>query len=1373
MADSRVVIKIEINADDKAIDRVQRKLAALSAQGAVTSKRLDDMSSSSKGFSKSLNSAGRSVDKFNGQGNKLLSLVSKIGNAFGAAAKFGFKAFIVSLGASVIALLAVNAAFSVGTMAVKAYRASLVGLSAAGASVLTVLAALAAGQREYNAALSASAYGGNMKLAQAQLRGVTSNTRLAVLGAEALNKAFAGISKNARVTGSLNQALTSMGDFAVGSGDPSKALAAAGNFLGLLQKKGSLTKEVQAAGAEVGPQFVEAMKQAIAKKQTSSGDFLKSLVGGDLSKGVAGSLDTLNNTLFGTAKRNFQIIKEDFADFGQKFLPQFTEALQKISNIFRRSFIAIQSSLSRFIGGSFIDGFVGAIDKFGRWTVRMFVEYLPKAEGMISRIGDSFRSIGDWFEKFADTIRPLREGARVIMDAFGPAFRQIFGGWGKGLFTLNDQLTEHRDKLMNFGESIRAFLEGVGELFGQMREAFLNALPALSRIVDMMTTLVGVMTDLTGLLSKTGPWGSLVGFFGLLLAGSGAKSLLGGKPGMASRMFGGSRGGGIGGSSAASTVNMQAGVVYLNGPVSGLGGLGRAGSPWGPPTGPMQPGPGGGPGAGPARAGLGSRFMGQSGAGGLATLLTFGLPLLGSALPFAGAQTAGLLGGGAMMYNSMKPGSTIGSGLQLAAPFVAGSLVGGAGAELFGNSKTAKNMSASNYTMASAGIGVAGGAGAGAATGAALTAWLGPGAALGAGAGAIIGGIAGGIAGVIHSGKQKKQARKSAEDFVNAYEEAISAAMGVGDVGKAQSLMGQMEGQKGELAQRTKQVDSFNKKYDEMSKTLRSKVEPAIDKYNANVELLAFKTGMTSEKIMDMAGKLGLDLTEKIENVNTAVTALREVPTFENAQQFRAWEAQAGLDSALTVFQQPILEKQAGEAVDQSGLAIRDILKSGGTVDQATIAQYLMDAMTFEMSNGKTFADAFYQMQGKLSVPGEGMFAPGMQFTGGETQLMGPMNDLMKDALKGYISTTPGGSLDTLVSTISTKVSDATGGQVTIDPQKMLQEKGAYFNQLFEAYSATSAGKSFLFEDPTGETKQISPNQASEMLGLLVDELNNLTKWAEDPTAQQPNGKFTDVAAFIEGLSASGLFPAGAVTVSQTKTDGTTGAPFSAETIATVAIAGWTLAGPKIEAVLRGASLSAADAFAQKVAAAIAGAGGIMSEGGGDGGGGGGMGARDDTMTPRFGDTSSTLAGTMGRHRSFDSALSGKRSVTSAFRTWGLGSINSDHVTGRAYDLTGQNLGMYKSTVEGAGGFAEFHGGAMDRHLHVVPGESGGPVGDAMMPVPNSGASGSGGGYSSGDAIHFTIESQPQASAEDIANQVMAKLDRRDRNRRERMAPTS
>jgi hypothetical protein len=93
----------------------------------------------------------------------------------------------------------------------------------------------------------------------------------------------------------------------------------------------------------------------------------------------------------------------------------------------------------------------------------------------------------------------------------------------------------------------------------------------------------------------------------------------------------------------------------------------------------------------------------------------------------------------------------------------------------------------------------------------------------------------------------------------------------------------------------------------------------------------------------------------------------------------------------------------------------------------------------------------------------------------------------------------------------------------------------------------------------------------------------------------------------------------------------------------------------------------------------------------------------EDTSTPRGDTASSRFNSTFMKHQALSSMVTGKRQITSGVRNFNLGSINSDHVTGGALDLVGQNLGQYKTAVESNGGFAEFHGVNAARHLHVVP----------------------------------------------------------------------
>lgn len=154
-----------------------------------------------------------------------------------------------------------------------------------------------------------------------------------------------------------------------------------------------------------------------------------------------------------------------------------------------------------------------------------------------------------------------------------------------------------------------------------------------------------------------------------------------------------------------------------------------------------------------------------------------------------------------------------------------------------------------------------------------------------------------------------------------------------------------------------------------------------------------------------------------------------------------------------------------------------------------------------------------------------------------------------------------------------------------------------------------------------------------------------------------------------------------------------------------------------------------------------------------------------DTSTPRagrIGDTlSSRLGRTLARHAQFNSMIAGSRMVTSAYRTDMLGSINSDHVTGRAYDLTGDNLGQYANLVNDSGGFAEFHGSAGSRHLHVVP-----PQGDAATPAAGMSTLAPSGGVTINAPI--TVNARDGQSAREIARIVLDQLAALQRTARER-----
>ena len=148
-----------------------------------------------------------------------------------------------------------------------------------------------------------------------------------------------------------------------------------------------------------------------------------------------------------------------------------------------------------------------------------------------------------------------------------------------------------------------------------------------------------------------------------------------------------------------------------------------------------------------------------------------------------------------------------------------------------------------------------------------------------------------------------------------------------------------------------------------------------------------------------------------------------------------------------------------------------------------------------------------------------------------------------------------------------------------------------------------------------------------------------------------------------------------------------------------------------------------------------------------------------DTASPRR-----NMLNTMGKHSAFDAQIAGNRTVTSGFRTNALGSMSSDHAAGRAYDLVGQNLGLYGQAINKAGGFAEFHGNGSARHLHVVPGN--GPVGDTTTPY--MGAPIMSPSSSSTSNVNLVINATPNMDINALASEVMYQIERAQRSRNER-----
>jgi hypothetical protein len=507
---------------------------------------------------------------------------------------------------------------------------------------------------------------------------------------------------------------------------------------------------------------------------------------------------------------------------------------------------------------------------------------------------------------------------------------------------------------------------------------------------------------------------------------------------------------------------------------------------------------------------------------------------------------------------------------------------------------------------------------------------------------------------------------------------------------------------------------------------------PITHNYETNLERLSDATGQSREDLAQLAQQMGVDLTGKVYSLSEALDALgQSVPkTKEEINSL----ARDSIAKAVTSYLRPLQEQADGIiAMNQATETVR---QQGGFGDDSELFRYIETMVGGHLSFYKDDpAFAIGELQRQF-IGEEG--APGVAFQEGGILANVALPPEFMSTLAQAIKLAGDGAIDQTATWFAAFVSERT-------------------------------------ENPATDTELSFGDQVTTALQALDN--------PEDRTAlltaiSALNAKFTD-EGFLAALEGKGQIEQG-VLIKDTLAavgigvDGFSTTPIqsmnvpegeSADEIRAAINAGmaegfanppdWWASGPSwwnagVNANLNPSTVRINPLDIAKIQGAVASIPGTS-----------------DTPTSRMpwvGDTtSSRLATTMTRHGMYDSALAGKRTVTSSLRNHSLGSLNSDHTTGNAYDLTGQNLVGYAAMVNGTGGFAEFHGGTSNRHLHVVPGA---PMGDAVSPAPVPViATGGGGGSTSYNIQIYAGQGQdPNA----IANAVLAKIEARDRDARER-----
>jgi len=506
-AENNVTIRLNVKSDTGAIARTQALLRTLGSDAdrsgklfGKTAKNIDFTKRSLTAFEKSITTASKVL----GKTFKLATMNAGI-----------------QLGVFAAAISSVNGLFRIGQGAAKLYQFAMAGLAGAFATAVAGAGLFAAAMREQTAAMASFQYtsqkqfGPSINQARAALSNLERDAKLAVLGTKALTSAFQAASKHSEFTGASQSALKQMANFALASGNPEKAMQAAGDFVGLLEKrKASIAQIQKAMKATMGDDMYKRIQQANAKAKKedkvnlgSQKSIREAVMSGKLAKlaGVEGMLETMNGTLIGQLKSYMGQAKALFADFGQPLLAPAKDALKQIFATLKNAFAKISVSFQQFAQTDSIPFIVRVVEKLANLMVSLTQKYLPQASGWFEKFSKPFRYITTFFkETLPNTLRPYRESARVLTDMFGKIFGPLIGGNVK---RVSDLIKDNKLELHDFADATGKLLQNLNKLSGEIQKAFFRLLPVLTPIINSLASLVGMISKVFGALSGLGGLG--------------------------------------------------------------------------------------------------------------------------------------------------------------------------------------------------------------------------------------------------------------------------------------------------------------------------------------------------------------------------------------------------------------------------------------------------------------------------------------------------------------------------------------------------------------------------------------------------------------------------------------------------------------------------------------------------------------------------------------------------------------------------------------------------------------------------------------------------------------------------------------------------
>ena len=1392
MATNNLLVRIATKGERK-LDALGRKMDKLSAKAALygmqTTHALDRTNVKWKkhfdALDKMVVGTGKAIGKFVGMSAKLATLQ------------------VAALGA---AMMAVHGSFVLGNASMKAFRWVAKGAAGAALSAGVAISTMAAAMREQQQSMFAFQGGKNYQQVGVTMRALMNDTNLAAAGAEALQGAFAAISKTSTFTAASQNLLKGLGDFAAAGQPLEQGMKAAGDLVAAIQDPKASFSKVTEAAKSLGPQMTKALEEAKKKGVDTVEELKAAITSGELATmgGVSGQLAAVNDTLISRFKTSFNSIKTIFADMGGPFLKPAKEMLDKIMVIFKRSIIQISGDIAAFGGNQgMFDKIVSMVDKAAKFFVDFIHKWGPQSEGIFSRMASWWGAFRDGWDEVLNKLRPLIDGARILEESMMNIFRPIGDAFSEGFGSMNDLIIKNKDDFTAFGVSIGNFIATFSKFAGALREIFVDALPYINKIVDATTTLVEMFT---GLLGKTrelfggGAFGSFA-----LLAG-----LMGAKRSMKNHI------GGI--MPETKLMNVNAGTVNITGFTD------RGQTTSGGQTAAQQQraanratrqaaigqnavgGVGGVPGAGGVTSAgglLGPNGMPISSAG-MASARARQLNATGqSMVGMSREEKLGMLSQKAQQRRMARAGgaANISYDEYRALPYLERAVPGG-GVQQIKNNRWNRFLTATPQN-----VGAPGGIG---------TDTFGA---------------------SFRSGTNRfRQARESM-----AYKRMFGGTVGKpGEAGYRQfkginKSMGATVGAAGALGL----ASQFMPEEASSALALGSAVAMVNPVAGLAVGLIGgavmgFYAAAKKRKKEAKESAQGVAQTIMEDTIGGMTDTIRK---FKSRGNFSEEKRRQAMDATAREMQKNLVEASGGRRVreaaiaknqqlrEQKGFSVRDG-KAGGDAQRALLKE-MYDAQSgfakgmtedqFNKANKDintffkelekrtaTDAEAFKFIQ-ETSIKKVDTFS---KVFGVTTDRINELADAVgvnlydatantleeiKKLAEGMIDTrrelmnaasNRAGELSTKYFTTeidAIKASEqidinAFGVRDKIQANAFTKKDALEFGQQqFEALIAFNKGDVLKAATDFQTTLGIGGTAYSQERGPLKDLEILLAPLLEGFITDFEQGSTADLA---EMVTANALKDGRQLNVSQELLQSGIGRMDYTQRMQLETLADQDMSDPanrqKLIDFLDSTKIwmgelafntvevqeDAATTMATATEAFKAAVDKLVEQ----------LAQVGDTRTPRgrIGDsTMSNLGNTLNSHRAVNSGLAGKRSITSSYRNYALGSLKSDHVTGRALDIVGDNLVSYRDKMTSAGGLAEFHGKGDTRHLHVVPPQGGNPIGDSYTAVGVAGSQGSPSGIgNTTNNYSFNISG---TNAEDIAQAVMRKIATTNKSNAERM----